>query len=112
MKAIWNGEIIAESNETIMIEDNHYFPKESLNLDYLKHSSTQTVCHWKGIASYFSLNVNGNVNKDAAWFYPEPKSAAQEIKDICAYISPEKGGEGAARDVISKALKLQDNWQV
>ncbi len=85
MKAIWNNKIIADSTNTIMIENNHYFPKESLNIDFIRHSSTQTVCPWKGTASYYSLEVEGKENKDAAWFYPEPKKAAKEIKDYVAF---------------------------
>ena len=70
MKAKWNGEIIAESNETIVVEGNHYFPKESVNKEYLVDSSSHTVCPWKGTASYFSISVDGKENPDAAWFYP------------------------------------------
>lgn len=85
MKAIWNGEIIAESNETIIIENNHYFPPTSVNKKFLKPSSTHTVCHWKGEASYYTLEVNGEKNNDAAWYYPNPSKAAQDIKDYIAF---------------------------
>ena len=85
MKAIWNGEVIAESEETVVIEGNHYFPAESVKQDLLEHSSTQTHCPWKGEASYYTLVVNGEDNPDAAWYYPNPKEAAAEIKDHIAF---------------------------
>ncbi len=71
MKAIWNGKVIAESDETVIIEGNHYFPPESIQKEYFKDSGTHTVCPWKGTASYYSIEVDGAVNKDAAWYYPE-----------------------------------------
>jgi uncharacterized protein (DUF427 family) len=85
MKAIWNNEVIAESNETIVIENNHYFPKQSVNADLLQASDTHTTCPWKGLASYYTIAVNGQQNKDAAWYYPEPKAAAAQIKDYVAF---------------------------
>jgi uncharacterized protein (DUF427 family) len=85
MKAIWNGETIAESNDTIVVENNHYFPKDSVKADYLTDSSTHTSCPWKGKASYYSLSVDGKENPDAAWYYPEPKQAASQIKDYVAF---------------------------
>lgn len=85
MKAIWNKKIIAESNDTIVIENNHYFPPESLNKQFLKDSGFQTTCPWKGKASYYSLDVDGEVNKDAAWYYPEPKEKAKSIKNYVAF---------------------------
>lgn len=85
MKAIWNDEIIAESNETIIIENNHYFPITSVNKKFLEASSTHTICHWKGEASYYTLEVNGQKNKDAAWYYPNPSKAAEDIKDYVAF---------------------------
>ena len=85
MKAIWNGETIAESNDTIVVENNHYFPKDSVNADYLEDSSTHTTCPWKGKASYYSLSVDGKTNTDAAWYYPDPKPAASQIKDYVAF---------------------------
>jgi len=85
MKAIWNGETIAESTDTIVVENNHYFPKESVKADYLVESQTHSTCPWKGLASYYSLNVDGQTNKDAAWYYPEPKPAASQIKDYVAF---------------------------
>lgn len=85
MKAIWNNQVIAESNETLVIEGNHYFPLESVKKEFLQSSDTQTTCPWKGLASYYTLAVNGKENKDAAWYYPEPKYAAKEIKDRVAF---------------------------
>lgn len=85
MKAIWNNKIIAESNDTIVVEGNHYFPKDSVNEEYLTSSNTNTTCPWKGKASYYSLNVDGEVNKDAAWYYPEPYDAASHIKGRVAF---------------------------
>lgn len=85
MKAIWNGQIIAESDNTVVVENNHYFPKESVKAEYLVDSQTHTTCPWKGLASYYSLKVDGQTNTDAAWFYSEPKSAASQIKDHVAF---------------------------
>lgn len=85
MKAIWNDQIIAESNDTIMIENNHYFPIESVNSKYLESSDTHTICPWKGQASYYTLNVDGKRNPDAAWFYPEPKEEARQIINYVAF---------------------------
>ncbi|MBC7419887.1 MAG: DUF427 domain-containing protein [Bdellovibrio sp.] len=84
-KAIWNGEVIAESNDTIVVEGNHYFPEQSLNKKYFSPSQTHTTCGWKGVASYYNLKVNGAENKDAAWFYPDPKDAAKNIKGHVAF---------------------------
>ncbi len=85
MKAIYNGEIIAQSNDTIVIEGNHYFPPSSLKNNFLKESSTHTTCPWKGVASYYNIEVNGTTNNDAAWFYPNPSNKAKEIKDYVAF---------------------------
>jgi uncharacterized protein (DUF427 family) len=85
MKAIWNGQTIAESDDTVVVENNHYFPKDSVNADYLLDSQTHTVCPWKGVASYYSLSVDGVTNPDAAWYYPDPKPAASQIKDRIAF---------------------------
>lgn len=85
MKAIWNNEIIAESDATVVIEGNHYFPKESIKSEFYKESNTSTNCHWKGDASYYSLEVGGKKNEDAAWYYPNPKSMASGIKDHVAF---------------------------
>lgn len=84
-KAIWNGRVIAESDETVIVEGNQYFPVESVNRTYLTDSSTHTRCPWKGKASYFDVVVDGQVNRDAAWYYPDPKRAAHQIKDYVAF---------------------------
>jgi uncharacterized protein (DUF427 family) len=85
MKAIWNGAVIAESGHTVVVEGNHYFPRDSVPAEYLRDSATHTVCPWKGVASYYSLAVNGAENPDAAWYYPDPKPAAGEIRDRIAF---------------------------
>ena len=85
MKAIWNNKTVAESDNTIVIEGNHYFPKDSVHQSFLRHSETQSSCPWKGKASYYTLEVDGKENKDAAWYYPNPKDAASEIKDHVAF---------------------------
>jgi uncharacterized protein (DUF427 family) len=85
VRAIWNGKVIAESDDTVVVEGNHYFPREAVDDSVLVDSSTHTTCPWKGEASYFSLEVDGESNRDAAWFYPRPKSAAAQIKDRVAF---------------------------
>jgi uncharacterized protein (DUF427 family) len=85
MKAIWNDQIIAESDETVIVEGNHYFPPDSVNKDFFKESTKQTGCPWKGTANYYHIEVDGKVNNDAAWHYPEPKEAAKKIKDHIAF---------------------------
>lgn len=85
MKAVWNGAVIAESDQTVVVEGNHYFPRNAVKQEYLKESSTHTICPWKGQASYYTIEVNGQRNNDAAWYYPEPKEAAREIKDRIAF---------------------------
>ena len=85
MKAIWNSQVIAESDEIVNVEGNAYFPIESVDKEFLKESDTQTVCHWKGAASYYSLQVDGKSNEDAAWFYPEPRPLASGIKGRVAF---------------------------
>lgn len=85
MKAIWNEAILAESGETIIVEGNHYFPADSVNKEYFQASQTYTVCGWKGTASYYDVVVNGKINKDAAWFYPETKDAAKDIENRVAF---------------------------
>lgn len=84
-KAVWNGATIAESDDTVVVEGNHYFPRASVNADFLRPSNTSTYCPWKGDASYHTLEVNGAVNVDAAWYYPRPKPAAAEILDRIAF---------------------------
>ncbi len=85
MKATWNGEVIAETNDTVVVEGNHYFPADSLKKEYFSPNDQKTTCHWKGEASYYDVNVNGQQNKGAAWFYPSPLPAAAEIKDRVAF---------------------------
>lgn len=85
MKAIWNDAVLAESGDTVVVEGNHYFPRAAVNEAYLEPSETTTVCGWKGTANYFSLNVSGKRNPDAAWYYANPKDAAKEIKDRIAF---------------------------
>jgi uncharacterized protein (DUF427 family) len=83
--ASWNGTVIAESDDIVTVEGNAYFPREAVRADVLRPSSTQTTCPWKGEASYFSLEVDGRTNPDAAWYYPEPKDAAKEITGRVAF---------------------------
>ena len=85
MKATWNGAILAESDDTVVVENNHYFPESALRREHFKPSDTHTTCGWKGIASYYDVVVDGRVNKDAAWFYPEPKDAAKSILGRVAF---------------------------
>jgi len=85
MKAIWNDQVIAESNDTIVVENNHYFPIESVKAEYLENTNTHTTCPWKGLASYYTLNVDGKKNQDAAWYYPQPKEAANHITNYVAF---------------------------
>ncbi len=85
MKAIWNKKVIAESNDTIVIEGNHYFPPTAIKSEFFQESETHSVCAWKGTASYYSINVNGELNKDAAWYYPEVSPLAKGIKGYVAF---------------------------
>ena len=94
MKATWNNVDLAESEQTVVVEGNHYFPPEAINKEYFQESSTHSTCPWKGEASYYNVVVNGQVNKDAAWYYPEPKAAAAEIKNHVAFWRGVKVGEG------------------
>lgn len=84
-KAIWNGVVLAESDETIVVEGNHYFPLESVDPSHVKASTTHTRCWWKGTASYYDVDVDGAVNADAAWYYPDPLEAASQIKGHVAF---------------------------
>ncbi len=84
-KAVWNGAVLAESDETVVVEGNHYFPEQSLSREYFKDSEAHTTCHWKGVAGYYDIEVDGETNQSAAWFYPEPSEAAAEIKDHVAF---------------------------
>lgn len=85
MKAKWNNKIIAETETTQLVEGNHYFPRDSISTECFGESKTHTTCGWKGEASYFDIIVDGEVNKDAAWYYPEPKDAAKHIKGMVAF---------------------------
>ncbi len=85
MKAIWNNTIIAESPDTVVVEGNHYFPESSLKREFIAFSNHKTSCAWKGQASYYSLNVNGEVNPDAVWYYADPKPEAAQIKGRVAF---------------------------
>lgn len=85
MKAIWNGQVIAESDKTVNIEGNQYFPADSVNMDFFASSETHTVCPWKGTASYYNVVVDGKTNADAAWYYPETKPMADKIKGYVAF---------------------------
>ena len=85
MKAVWNGHVVAESDDIVKVEGNAYFPIDSVTTGVLRDSATTSVCPWKGTASYYSLAVDGKENKDAAWFYPAPKDAAAEIKGRVAF---------------------------
>ncbi len=85
MKAIWNGAVLAESDQTIVVEGNHYFPPDAIRSEYFKNSGTHTTCPWKGVASYHSIMVDGKTNPDAAWYYPAPKDPAKQIADYVAF---------------------------
>lgn len=84
-KAVWNGQILAESDNTEVVEGNHYFPENSIKKEFFSNSETKTVCPWKGDASYYNIEVDGKINSDAAWYYPEPKPAADNIKNYVAF---------------------------
>jgi len=84
-KAIWNGAVLAHSDRTEVVEGNQYFPPDAVKREYLKPSATHTTCPWKGVASYYEVVVNGESNRDAAWYYPEPKEAARNIKGYVAF---------------------------
>lgn len=85
MKATWQGTVLAESDDTVVVEGNHYFPKDSINCEYFAESTKHTSCPWKGTASYYDIVVDGATNADAAWWYPDPKDAAAQIKDRIAF---------------------------
>ena len=85
MKAIWNNTVIAESDETVVVEGNHYFPRKDIKPEFFKDSDTHTVCPWKGTASYYNVEVDGNKNEDAAWYYPEASELAKNIEDYIAF---------------------------
>lgn len=85
MKAIWKNTVLAESDNTIVIEGNHYFPPDSIKKEYLQESDAHSACPWKGLASYYTIVIKGEENVDAAWYYPEPKEAAKEIRGYVAF---------------------------
>ncbi len=85
MKAVWNDTVIAESDETVMVEGNHYFPSDSIKREYFHKTETSTSCPWKGMASYYSVTVNGKTNTDCAWYYPMPSKEAEKLKDRVAF---------------------------
>ena len=85
MKATWRGAVLAESDDTVVVENNHYFPADSIKSEYFRESATHTTCPWKGVASYYDVVVGGEVNRDAAWFYPETKEAAKNIEGRVAF---------------------------
>ena len=84
-KATWNGAVLAESNDCIIVEGNYYFPPQSINKEYFQESNHKTICSWKGEASYYDIHVNGQVNKEAAWYYPSAKEAAKKIAGYIAF---------------------------
>lgn len=85
VKAVWNGAVLAESDDTVVVEGNHYFPATALNRTYIRPSDKHTVCGWKGLASYYTIVVDGQENPNAAWYYPDPKPAAAAVKDRVAF---------------------------
>ena len=84
-KAIWNDAILAECDQTEIVEGNHYFPRHTINQEFFKASNHHTTCPWKGVASYYTIQVNGQTNENAAWYYPNPKAAASNIKNYVAF---------------------------
>jgi uncharacterized protein (DUF427 family) len=85
VQAVWNGTVIAASDETVVVEGNHYFPRKSVRDEVLRESTTTSRCPWKGLASYFSVEVDGKINEDAAWYYPQPSDPAKNIQDHVAF---------------------------
>ncbi|NWG18435.1 MAG: DUF427 domain-containing protein [Chloroflexi bacterium] len=96
VKAIWNGAVLAESDQTIVVEGNHYFPPDAINREFFRASSHHTVCHWKGQASYYDIEVDGQVNKNAAWYYPAPSDLARQIAGYVAFWRGVKVETGAS----------------
>ena len=84
-QATWNGTVIADSDETVAVEGNQYFPLAAVHAELLRPSETHTTCHWKGVASYYDVVVGDEVNRDAAWYYPEPSEAAERVRDRVAF---------------------------
>jgi len=85
MKAIWKDTLLAESDDTIVVESNHYFPPDSIKKDFFQPSDSRSSCHWKGEASYYSIKIGDELNEDSAWYYPAPKAEASNIKDYIAF---------------------------
>ena len=99
-QAVWKGVVLADSDDTVVVEGNHYFPPDTVNREFFSESTRQTVCPWKGVASYYDVVVSGDINPGAAWYYPEPSAAAAEIKDYVAFwrgVKVEGGGRGSFR---------------
>ncbi|TVP65470.1 MAG: DUF427 domain-containing protein [Nodularia sp. (in: Bacteria)] len=84
-KAIWNGTVLAESDNTIVVDNNHYFPADTIKKEYFQESNTHSTCPWKGVASYYSIEVDGQTNKDAAWYYPSAKEKAKNFEGYVAF---------------------------
>ena len=103
MRAVWSGQVIAESDATIVVEGNHYFPPDAVDARYLEPSATHTTCGWKGLASYHVVVVDGNRNADAAWYYPEPKEAAAQIAGYLAFWRGVTVEQSSARTDTSSA---------
>jgi uncharacterized protein (DUF427 family) len=101
-RAVWNGTVLAESDQTVKLEGSHYFPAASLNREYFTPSKTTTTCPWKGAAGYYDVTVNGQVNRDAAWYYPHPSPAARQIKDHVAFWRGIKVVRAGAGDPASR----------
>ena len=108
IRATWNGTVIAESDQTVVLEGNHYFPPESVNSECLRDSSTHSRCPWKGLASYHTIVVDGRQNRDAAWYYPDPSPAAEEIRGRIAFWRgvkiEEVGEDGVVRKPARRSL--------
>jgi uncharacterized protein (DUF427 family) len=111
-RAIWNGAVIAESEDTVKVEGNHYFPFASVKREYLVASDTHTVCPWKGVAGYYTLEVDGARNVDAAWFYPQPKRAAEKVRGRVAFWrgvkvvpSEQERATGSGRGFLSRLIR-------
>ena len=85
MRAVWKGQVLAESDKTVVVEGNHYFPPEAVRREYFAPSQKTSMCSWKGLASYYTVNVDGAANNDAAWYYPEPMEEAENIRDYVAF---------------------------
>lgn len=108
-KAIWKGVVLAESDETKVVEGNHYFSPDSVNWDYFKKNDRSSVCPWKGTARYYDVEVEGQVNRSAAWVYPNPSSAARKIKDHVAFwngVKVVKGDGGSSEGIMQRIRSL------